>query len=101
MVRNRQSLSLIGTISDHTDSLDRLRALHVPILAIRGLGSTETDRAIVGDIVANAPNATLLELPGDHACFLEHPDRFLAALEAHIANARQDAQHGRAGNGRG
>lgn len=85
MVRNRQVLSTLGAVSAHTDSLDRLRALDVPILAIRGTDSTETDRAIVGDIVATAPDATLLELPGDHSCFLQNPDRFLEALEAHIA----------------
>ena len=85
MVRNRQCLAAIGALTDHSDSLDRLRALDVPILAVRGQESTETDRAMVGDIAATAPNATLLELPGDHACFLEHPDAFFAALESHLA----------------
>jgi pimeloyl-ACP methyl ester carboxylesterase len=85
MVQNRQVLSTIGAIASHTDSLDRLRALDVPILAVRGTDSTETDIAMTEDIVATAPNATLLELPGDHSCFLQNPDRFLTALEAHIA----------------
>jgi pimeloyl-ACP methyl ester carboxylesterase len=85
MVRNRQVLSTLGAVTAHTDSLDRLRALDVPILAVRGTDSTHVDRAIVGDIVATAPNATLLELPGDHSCFLQEPDRFLDMLEAHLA----------------
>lgn len=85
MVRNRQSLSVIGAVSDHTDSIERLRALDVPVLAVMGTDSAETDRAITSDIAANAPNATLLELPGDHACHLENSERFLKALEAHIA----------------
>jgi pimeloyl-ACP methyl ester carboxylesterase len=87
MVRNRQVLSTLGAVTAHTDSLDRLRNLDVPVLAVRGTDSTEVDRAIVGDIVATAPNATLLELLGDHSCFLQNPDRFLEALEAHIAAA--------------
>jgi pimeloyl-ACP methyl ester carboxylesterase len=87
MVSNRQALSTIGAITAHTDSLERLRTLDVPILAIRGIDSTETDRAMVGDIAEIAPNATLLELPGDHSCFLQNPERFLDAIEAHMAAA--------------
>ncbi|MGB3954420.1 MAG: alpha/beta hydrolase [Brooklawnia sp.] len=87
MAQNRQALSTIGAISSFTDSLDRLRALDVPILAVRGTDSTETDIAITEDIVAMAPDARLLKLPGDHSCFLQHPDQFLTALEKHIAAA--------------
>lgn len=87
MVRNRQALATVGAVNSFTDSLDRLRALTVPILAVRGTDSTETDVAMAEDIAALAPNATLLELPGDHACHLQNPDRFLEALEAHITAA--------------
>ncbi len=87
MVRNRQVLSTLDTITAHTDSIEKLRAVQVPILAVRGADSAETDRTIVEDIVATAPRAELLELPGDHACFLEYPDRFLEELETHIAGS--------------
>lgn len=84
MVRNRQSLSTIGAISSFADTLDRLRALDVPILAVHGSDSTETDIATTEDIAALARNTTLLELPGDHACHLQNSDRFITALETHI-----------------
>lgn len=87
MVQNRQALSTIGAIGSFADSLDRLRALDIPILAVHGTDSTETDIAMTEDIAATAPHATLLELPGDHSCFLQNPDRFLDVLEAHIAAA--------------
>ena len=84
-VRNRQMLSLFATEWDHTESIDRLRSLDAPILAVKGTDTAGYLAAIVDDIVANAPNATLLELPGGHACHLENFDRFLDELEAHIA----------------
>lgn len=84
MVRNRQSLSINAVEYDHSDSLDRLRALDVPILAIKGTDTAEFLAAIVDDIVATAPNATLLELPGGHACHIENIDRFVEELERHL-----------------
>lgn len=89
-VRNRQGLSIIGTIHDYTDSLERLRALDVPVLAVKGTDTTEQDAAVVYDLVAAVPRARLLELPGDHACHIQNMDRFLEELDAHItvSNAR-------------
>jgi pimeloyl-ACP methyl ester carboxylesterase len=84
MVRNRQVLSTVISIWDYRGSLKRLRQLDVPILAVRGGESTRTDRSIVAAIVENAPNASLLELPGDHSCHIEHLDAFLEALERHL-----------------
>lgn len=85
-VRNRQVLSTIGTIHDYTDSLDRLRSPDIPLLAVKGTDTTEQDAAVVDDLVANAPRARLLELPGDHACHIQNIDRFLEELDTHLAN---------------
>lgn len=84
-IRNRQVLSTIGTIHDYTDSLERLRSLDVPMLAVKGTDTTEQDAAVVNDLVATAPHGRLLELPGDHASHIQNIDRFLEELEAHIA----------------
>ncbi|MDQ3656797.1 MAG: alpha/beta hydrolase [Chloroflexota bacterium] len=83
-MRNRQALAINGTVHQYTDSLDRLRTLEVPILAVRGTDTTETLAAIVDDIASTAPRGTLLELPGDHACHPQNFDRFLAELEDHM-----------------
>jgi pimeloyl-ACP methyl ester carboxylesterase len=85
MVRNRQALAASATEWDYTDSLDRLRALDIPILAVKGTETAEFLAAGVDAIAAIAPKATVLELPGGHACHIEHPDRYLEALEAHLA----------------
>lgn len=83
-VRNRRVLSTVGTIHDYTDSLDRLRALDIPVLAVNGTDTTEQDAAVVDDLVATVPHARLLELPGDHACHIENIDLFLEALNTHL-----------------
>ena len=84
-VRNRQVVSANGTIWDYTDSLDRLRDLEVPVLAVKGTETTEDLAAIVDDLVATVPHGRLLELPGGHACHIENIDRFLEELARHTA----------------
>lgn len=87
-VRNRQALSTNGTIHDYADSLDRLRALDVPILAVKGAETTEDFVAIVDDVAGNAPRGRLLELPGGHACHIQNIERFLEELDAHTAERK-------------
>jgi pimeloyl-ACP methyl ester carboxylesterase len=84
-VRNRQVLSVNGTIYDYADSLERLRALEVPVLAVKGSEGSEDLTTIVDDLAATAPHGRLLELPGGHACHIENIDRFLEELTRHTA----------------
>jgi pimeloyl-ACP methyl ester carboxylesterase len=88
-VRNRQVLSTIGTIHDYTDSLQRLRALEIPILTVKGTDTTEQDAAVVDDLAATAPRVRLLELPGGHASHIENIDRFLDELTRHTATGNR------------
>jgi pimeloyl-ACP methyl ester carboxylesterase len=87
-VRNRQVLSIFGTLWDYTDSLERLRALEVPVLAVKGTDTTELEAAVVDDLVATVPRGRLLELAGGHASHIENIDRFLEELETHIAASK-------------
>ncbi|MGH9173930.1 MAG: alpha/beta fold hydrolase, partial [Vicinamibacterales bacterium] len=82
-VHNRQGISVNGTIWDYADSLDRLRALDIPVLAVKGTDTTAELAAIVDDLAVTAPRGRLLELPGGHACHLQNMDRFLAELFGH------------------
>jgi pimeloyl-ACP methyl ester carboxylesterase len=84
-VRNRQVLSILGTLWDYTDSLDRLRALEIPVLAVKGTDTTEVPAVTVDDLAATAPYGRVLELPGGHACQIENIDRFLEELARHTA----------------
>jgi pimeloyl-ACP methyl ester carboxylesterase len=84
-VRNRQALAVDGIVWDYDDSLDRLRALDVPVLGVKGTNTTEELAAIVDDLIATVPRGRLLELPGDHACHLQNADRFLEELARHTS----------------
>ncbi len=84
-VTNRQVVSTNGTIWDYPGSFDRLRRLPAPVLAVRGTDTTDDFIAIVDDLVAMVPQASLLELPGGHACHIQNMDRFLEALNDHLA----------------
>jgi pimeloyl-ACP methyl ester carboxylesterase len=92
-VRNRQVVSVNGTIWDYIDSLDRLRTLDVPVLAVKGTDTTEDLAAIVGDLAATVPHGRVLELPGDHACHIQNKDRSLAELARHTAAVPTWAGH--------
>jgi pimeloyl-ACP methyl ester carboxylesterase len=85
MVRNRQAISTNAVVWNYTDSLERLRSLDMPILAVKGSDTADFLAAGTERIAAIAPDATLLELPGGHACHIENIDRFLEALEAHLS----------------
>jgi pimeloyl-ACP methyl ester carboxylesterase len=84
-VRNRQVLSIFGTLWDYTDSLERLRALEVPVLAVKGTDTTELEAVVVDELAATVPYDRVLELPGGHASHIENIDRFLEELDTHIA----------------
>jgi pimeloyl-ACP methyl ester carboxylesterase len=56
-------------------------------LLVRGDVTTETDKRVVDVLAEQLPNATVVELPGDHAAHIESIDAFLEALENHLATA--------------
>ncbi len=57
------------------------------MLAAHGTDSTETGIMMTEEIAGTAPHVALLELLDDHSCFVQNPDRYLEALEAHVAGA--------------
>lgn len=87
-VRNRQVLSTSGTLYAYTDSLYRLRALDIPVLAVKGTDTTEHLATVVDDLAAAVPRGRLLELSGGHACHIQNIDRFLEELDVHISESK-------------
>jgi pimeloyl-ACP methyl ester carboxylesterase len=86
-VRNRQVLSINGTLWEYTNSLERLHELKMPVLGVKGTDTNEDFAAIVDDLVATVPRGRVLELPGGHASHLQNSDRFLQELVAHTSAA--------------
>jgi pimeloyl-ACP methyl ester carboxylesterase len=88
----RQCLSWGGELATRSAAagIEGFEHLDVPTLLIRG-SSTATWLSSVVDILARGmPDTEVLELRGGHACILERPEEFVAALTTHVAD---DALH--------
>jgi pimeloyl-ACP methyl ester carboxylesterase len=68
-------------------SVDELVNIRCPVLLVKGSVSTELDRRVVDVLAERLPNATVMELPGDHAAHIQSIDVFLEALENHLVTA--------------
>jgi pimeloyl-ACP methyl ester carboxylesterase len=87
-VQHRMALSWYSEDLDRAGrSVDRLPGVRIPVLLVKGASSTVPDRRVVDVLAERLPNATSLELPGDHASHIESIDGFLEAFEAHLAAA--------------
>lgn len=85
----RQSLSwgserMTSSAAAGTEGFERLE---VPTLVIRGRSTSPWLRGVAGLLAQEMPDAKLVELDGGHACILEHPEDFLAALGSHVDGA--------------
>ena len=58
-----------------------------PVLLTKGTGTADWLKRLVDVLGEKLPNATVVELEGDHAHHIESIDAFLAALEAHLVRA--------------
>jgi pimeloyl-ACP methyl ester carboxylesterase len=63
----------------------QVRSCPVPILYLQGRYDRVIDRSHGERIVAAAPRATLVELPGPHLCLATHPREGWRAVDAFIA----------------
>jgi pimeloyl-ACP methyl ester carboxylesterase len=82
----RQCLSWGGElmIDSAATGIEGFERLDVPTLLIRGRSTAPWLSSVVDLLVEGMPNATLVELDGGHACLLESPEEFVAALGRHV-----------------
>lgn len=85
----RQALSWGGekTTNSATAGIEGFEQLHTPTLVIRGCATSPWLGGVAERLAREMPNAKLVELEGGHACILEHPEEFLAAISPHIATS--------------
>lgn len=82
---HRQTLSWMSDRYFATDAtLDDLRAMTAPTLAVKGTVTEEWEKRVVDVLGEFMPNARVLELEGGHACHIEDIDTFLPEFEAHL-----------------
>lgn len=85
----RQALSWGGEkmTSSAAAGIEGFEQLEIPTLVIRGRSSSSWLRGVAERLAQKMPAAELIELDGGHACILEHPEDFVAALSAHVGRA--------------
>ncbi|MFI6688522.1 alpha/beta fold hydrolase [Streptomyces sp. NPDC050485] len=84
-VPHRMALSWSSEQADRPDrDVAELADIRCPVLLVHGSATTDWLKRVVAVLDERLPDTRVLELPGDHACHLENPDAFLAALERHL-----------------
>jgi len=85
----RQALSWggEGIASSAAAGIEGFERLAVPTLVIRGRSTSPWLREVAGLLASEMPEASLVELDGGHACILENPQQFVAALASHLESA--------------
>lgn len=78
--QHRRSLRGNDAPLDHLDSVERLTAFEVPVLLVKGTGSSHFLHAIIDALAATLPNARVIELPAGHGPQIVSIDRFLAEV---------------------
>jgi pimeloyl-ACP methyl ester carboxylesterase len=87
-VPHKQALSWQGEKVDRSGrSVEELGNISCPVLLMKGTVTAEWLKRVVDVLGQRIRGATVLELPGDHACHIQSIDAFLDALEAHLAKA--------------
>jgi pimeloyl-ACP methyl ester carboxylesterase len=84
-VPHKQALSWQGEEVDRSGrTLEELERITCPVLLVKGTVTAGWLKRVVDVLGERIPNASVLELPGDHACHIESIDAFLEGLEAHL-----------------
>jgi pimeloyl-ACP methyl ester carboxylesterase len=85
---HKQALSWQGEKVDRSGrSAEELAYISCPVLLVKGTVTANWLKRVVDVLGQRIPNATILELAGDHASHIHSIDAFLEALEAHLATA--------------
>lgn len=82
---HRMALSWYSEDYDRSGrSIEELANIRCPVLLVKGSVTTEAEKRVVDALGDRLPNATVLELPGDHASHIQSIDTFLEAFERHL-----------------
>jgi len=87
---HRMGLSWQGEKLDHPGrSVEELARVACPVLLTKGTRTSDWLKRLVDVLGERLPDASVLELEGDHAHHIESIDAFLAALEEQLARTEE------------
>jgi pimeloyl-ACP methyl ester carboxylesterase len=82
---HRMALSWQGEKLDHPErSVDELARITCPVLLTKGTRTADWLKRLVDVLRERLPNASVVELEGDHAHHVQSIEGFFGALEAHL-----------------
>ena len=82
---HRMALSWQGEELDHPPrTVDDLARVSPPTLLVKGTVTAAWLKKVVDNLGEGLPNATVLELEGDHACHIQSIEAFLDGFERHL-----------------
>jgi pimeloyl-ACP methyl ester carboxylesterase len=84
---HRTALANQGGLGKKDRTLEELASFDRPVLLVKGTVSTGWLRRVIDVLGRSYPRATVLDLPGSHACHIESIDAFMDAFERHLSNA--------------
>jgi pimeloyl-ACP methyl ester carboxylesterase len=85
-VPHRMALSWYSEEYDRSGrAVEELANIRCPVLLVKGSVTTDAEKRLVDILGERLPDATVLELPGDHASHIQSIDAFLEAFEKHLA----------------
>jgi pimeloyl-ACP methyl ester carboxylesterase len=87
-VPHRMALSWQSEAVDHPGrSVEDLARITCPVLLFKGTVTADWLKRVVDVLGERLPNASVVELDGDHACHIQSIDAFLEAFEEHLRRA--------------
>lgn len=87
---HKMALSWQGEKLDHPErSVEELARITCPVLLTKGTRTADWLKRLVDVLGERLPNASVMELEGDHAHHIESIDAFLVALEAHLTRTEE------------
>jgi pimeloyl-ACP methyl ester carboxylesterase len=82
---HRMALSWQGAALDHPSrTAEDFARVSSPTLLVKGTVTAAWQKEVVDTLGAELPNATVLELEGDHACHIQSMGAFLEGFERHL-----------------
>jgi pimeloyl-ACP methyl ester carboxylesterase len=85
---HRMALSWQSEESDRSGrSIDEVATIRCPVLLAKGSVTASWLKRVVDVLGERIPGASVIELPGDHACHIQSIDAFLEQFDKHLIRA--------------